>query len=293
MTSAINGPVVVGVDGSEASLAAVDLAVRMAAERHRPLRVVQAFAWSALDLPPEVGPRGDAERVADRAAAHAHGLDPRVSVTSEVITGDPADVLIQQSHEAAMVVLGDRGAGGFASLLLGSVAVKVTAHANSPVVVARGEPRSDGPVVVGVDGSPTSTAATLFAAEEAAWRETNLIALHAWARPVSTGPGDMLPLVYDPDRLAAEEARVLAESVAGLGANHPDVPVERMLVEDRAATALIEQSARAQLVVVGSRGHGGFTGLLLGSVSHALLHHSDCPVAVVRPANTRARPGGQ
>jgi nucleotide-binding universal stress UspA family protein len=137
-----------------------------------------------------------------------------------------------------------------------------------------------------VDGSPTSAAAIGFAAEQAAWRKTNLVAVHAWAQPVSTGPGDMLPLVYDPDLLAAEEARVLAESVAGIGATHPDVNVERRLVEDRAASALIEQSRRAQLVVVGSRGHGGFTGLLLGSVSHALLHHADCPVAVVPPATT-------
>jgi nucleotide-binding universal stress UspA family protein len=284
MTTAVNIPVVVGVDGSEASLAAVDLAVRMAAERHRPLRVVYALAWSALELPPDGGLRAEAEQIADRAAAYAHGLHPAVTVTSEVITGGPAEVLIQQSGQAAVVVLGHRGLGGFASLLLGSVAVQVTAHASSPVVVARGEPRGDGPVVVGVDGSPTSAAAIGFAADEAAWRKTNLIAVHAWAQPVSTGPGDMLPLVYDPDLLASEEARVLAESVAGLGATHPDVHVERQLVESPAATVLIEQSRRAQLVVAGSRGHGGFTGLLLGSVSHALLHHAECPVAVVRPA---------
>jgi nucleotide-binding universal stress UspA family protein len=284
MTTAVNIPVVVGVDGSEASLAAVDLAVRMAAERHRSLRVVHAFAWSALELPPGGRLLREAEGTADRAAAYAHTVDPALTVTSEVITGGPAEVLIQQSREAAMVVLGHRGLGGFSSLLLGSVAAQVTAHASSPVVVARGEPRGDGPVVVGVDGSPTSAAAIGFAADEAAWRKTNLIAVHAWAQPVSTGPGDMLPLVYDPDLLAAEEARVLAESVAGLGATHPDVHVERQLVESPAATVLIEHSRRAQLVVAGSRGHGGFTGLLLGSVSHALLHHADCPVAVVRPA---------
>jgi nucleotide-binding universal stress UspA family protein len=283
MTTAINGPVVVGVDGSDASLAAVDLAVRMAVERHRPLRVVHAFVWSSLDLPPEGRLHDEAERVVRQAEAYAHGLDPQVRVASEVVVGGAAEVLIQQSREAAMVVLGDRGRGGFGSLLLGSVAVQVTAHAVGPVAVARGEPRRDGPVVVGVDGSPVSAAAIAFAADEAALRKTNLVAVHAWAQPVSTGPGDMLPLVYDPDLLAAEEARVLAESVAGLGANHPDVPVERELVEDRASAALIERSRRAQLVVVGSRGHGGFTGLLLGSVSHALLHHADCPVVVVRP----------
>ncbi|MDQ7906272.1 universal stress protein [Phytohabitans sp. ZYX-F-186] len=283
MAATVGTPVVVGVDGSEASLAAVDLAVRTAAERHRPLRVLHVFAWSSLDLPPEAGLRADAERLADRAAAYAHGLDPRVTVTSEAVPGTPAEILVQHSREAAVVVLGHRGRGGFASLLVGSVAAQVTAHAASPVVVARGTPRGEGPVVVGVDGSPTSAAAIRFAVEEAAWRKTNVVAVHAWAVPMSTGPADMLPLLYDPDRLAAEQERVLAESVAGLGDDHPDVHLERQLVEDNTAAALIEHSKRAQLVVVGSRGHGGFTGLLLGSVSHALLHHAECPVAVVRP----------
>lgn len=292
MTTEVGAPVVVGVDGSEASLAAVRLAVRMAAERDRPLRVVHAFVWPLLRVPlgpapgapPDAGLRADAERLVKEAVDLAAGLDSRVEVTGAVVPRAVAAVLVAESVHAALLVIGDRGLGGFAGLLLGSVAAQVAAHARCPVVVARGVmPDADGPVVVGVDGSPTSTLAVAFAAEEAALRDTELVAVHASTGPVSTGPGDMLPLVYDTNLVEADEERLLAEATAGLTERHPDLRITRQVVRGRTRPVLIERSRGAQLMVVGSRGRGGFEGLLLGSVSQALLHHSECPVAVVRP----------
>lgn len=298
INAAAGAPIVVGVDGSEHSQVAVRLAVRLAATRHRPVRVVHAYSWPVVDLPRTVPPvmpwpggspeavadlRAHAEDVVAQAQAYARQRDPNVAVSGDAVLGPAAPVLIEASSAAAMVVLGSRGRGGFAALLLGSVAVQVAAHASGPVVIARGTERDTGPVVVGVDGWPTSAQAIAFAAQEAAFRDATLVAVHAWTSPVSAGPGDMLPLVYDTEQVTAEETRVLAESVAGLADRHPDLRVEQQVVREPSTKALVERSRQAQLVVVGSRGRGGFAGLLLGSVSQALIHHADCPVIVVRP----------
>jgi nucleotide-binding universal stress UspA family protein len=185
-----------------------------------------------------------------------------------------------------MVVLGDRGLGGFTGLLIGSVAVAVTAHAACPVVVVRG-PESDltaplpEPVVVGVDGSSTSEAALAFAFEEASLRRVPLVAVHVWRDLLLDAT--LAPLL-DWDAIESDERQVLAERLAGWSEKYPDVAVRRLVAYDRPARALVGESGRAQLVVVGSRGRGGLHGMLLGSVSQALLHHAHCPVAVVRPA---------
>ena len=282
-------PVIVGVDGSAQGLGAVDLAVREAEARNRPLRVVYADAWSrdpawtgtALADPftdplatrPEAAVHAALERIADRS---------RVRATGHVVRGHPASVLVDESHEAALVVVGHRGRGGYPGLLLGSVARDVATHAFCPVLVARGTPDPGGPVVVGVNGSPDSHSALSFAFEEADLRGAELVALHAWTHPVSTGPGDMLPLVHDSALLAGEEARVLAESLAGWQTKYPDVAVHERLVRSRPGPALVEATRGAQLVVVGAHGHRPVVGWLLGSVAHLLLHQSHCPIAVVR-----------
>jgi nucleotide-binding universal stress UspA family protein len=180
-----------------------------------------------------------------------------------------------------MVVVGDRGLGGFSGLLIGSVAVQLAAHAECPVLVVRGQPHPSGPVVLGVDGSPEASAAIAHAFDEAWLREAPLVALHAWLNPVAREPGDMLPLVYDLDQVRDEEARVLAEAVAGCREEYPDVAVREELVRAHTRAALIDRSVEAQLLVVGTRGRGGMRGLLLGSVSQAMLHHAGCPVLVV------------
>ncbi|MEU5943656.1 universal stress protein [Micromonospora sp. NPDC047548] len=290
MTIRSGAPVVVGVDGSRSALDAVRVAAREAAARHRPLRVVHAFIWPLFGMPlgpvpaapPDAGLRHEAERFVADAVTEAGKIAPEVAVTGEVVDGAATPVLLRESRDAALVVLGHRGLGGFAGLLIGSVAVQVSARADCAVLVVKGEARADGPVLVGVDGSALSTEALGFAFEEAALRDTGLVAVHAWLTPTPVGPGDMLPLVYDVDALAAEEERVLAESLAGWSQRYPQVPVRRRVAHGAPARVLVEESAAAQLTVVGAHGRGALTGLLLGSVSHAVLHHSHGPLAIVR-----------
>ncbi|MFC8617979.1 universal stress protein [Micromonospora purpureochromogenes] len=290
MNSANGAAVVVGVDGSEPALRAVRLAAAEAARRHRPLRVVHGFIWPLLrvpvdplaDAPPGGGLRHQAEELVARAVAEAESTAPGIRVTGEIIDGEASAVLLGETPTAVMVVLGDRGLGGFGALVLGSVAVQVATYAQCPVLVARGEEHGGGPVVVGVDGSPAAREAVEFAAEQADIRGAALHALHAYRHPASGGPGDMQPLVYDESELRAEEDRVLVEALAGIGERYPDLPITHEVVRERAVAALTAASRRALLVVVGGRGRGELAGLLLGSVSHGMLHHSACPVAVVR-----------
>ncbi|MEH0827254.1 MULTISPECIES: universal stress protein [unclassified Micromonospora] len=290
MNSANGAAVVVGVDGSEPALRAVRLAATEAARRRRPLRVVHGFIWPLLrvpvepvtDAPPGGGLRHQAEDLVARAVAEAEATEPGIRVTGEIIDGEASAVLVGETPTAALVVLGDRGLGGFGALVIGSVAVQVATYADCPVLVARGEEHADGPVVVGVDGSPASRAAVEFAAEQASLRGVALHAVHAYRHPHSDGPGDMQPLVYQESKLRDEEDQVLTQSLAGLDERHPDLPVTREVVRERPVAALTAASRRALLVVVGGRGHGELAGLLLGSVSHGVLHHSACPVAVVR-----------
>ncbi|SCL32366.1 Nucleotide-binding universal stress protein, UspA family [Micromonospora rhizosphaerae] len=285
-----NGAVVVGVDGSEPALRAVRLAAGEAARRHRPLRVVHGFIWPLLrvpvnppaEAPPGGGLRHQAEELVAAAVAEAEAAAPGVRVSGEIIDGEAAAVLLGESPTATMIVLGDRGLGGFAALVVGSVAIQVASYADCPVMVARGEERAAGPIVVGVDGSSLSRAAVGFAADEAAVRGTRLHALLAYTHPISGGPGDMQPLVYEENQLRGEEDRILAESLTGLVERHPEVPVTREVVRGRPVKVLTEASRDAQLVVVGRQGRGALGGLLLGSVSQGVLHHATCPVAVVR-----------
>ncbi len=292
MTSNAGAPVVVGVDGSAAALDAVRVAVREAEYRQRPLRVVHAFIWPLTGTPltpvpgapVTAGLRNQADEYVREAVEQARKISPDLRITGVVVDGAPTPVLVEEAQEAVLTVLGHRGLGGFAGLLLGSVTVQVAARATSPVLVVRGEPRADGPVVVGVDGSQLSTEAVAFAFEEAARRDAPLVALHAWLFPTPVGPGDILPLVYDLDAVEGEEERTLAESLAGFAERYPQVQVRHRVVRGAPARVLVEASKSAQLVVVGAHGRGALGGLLLGSVSHAVLHHGHSPLAIVRPA---------
>ncbi|MGY0234230.1 universal stress protein [Longispora urticae] len=287
--------VVVGVDGSDLALSAVDWAADAAALRGRTLRIVHASIWPQMRLPDGpvpasqilTGLRAQAEEFMTAAVARAQSRRPELTVDSQIIEGAPGPVLLRESGTAAMIVLGHRGLGGFTGLLVGSVGVQLAAHATCPVIVVRPHTLPPGPaagtVVVGVDGSEESGAAVEFAFTEASLNGIGLTAVHAFRFPQSSEPGDMLPLVYDADILAEEEQRLFAEALSGWQERFPDVKVHHHQVRARAGKALVEESAGAHLVVVGSRGRGGFTGLLLGSVSQAVLHHADCPVAVVRP----------
>ncbi|WP_406065020.1 universal stress protein [Micromonospora sp. NBC_00860] len=290
MNSANNAAVVVGVDGSESALRAVRLAATEAARRNRPLRVVHGFIWPLLhvpvspapDAPPGGGLRHRAEELVEAAVNEAEATVPGLSASGEIIDGEAAAVLVGESPSAALIVLGDRGLGGFSALVVGSVAVQVAAYADCPVLVARGTERPDEPVLVAVDGSDASRRAADFAAETAVSRGVPLVAVHAYRHPGSSGPGDMQPLVYDEAKLRGEQERMLAGWLTGLTEEHRGLRLTCQVVHGRPGSVLAEASRSAQLAVVGGRGRGEVTGLLLGSVSQSMLHHAQCPVVVVR-----------
>ncbi|WP_327004413.1 universal stress protein [Dactylosporangium sp. NBC_01737] len=286
--------VVVGVDGSTESMAAVEWAASDAARRHRRLQIVHAYAWPVVYPPLGAHPtpaldqaaRQAAERIVNSAVAHARAVSAELSITTATPIQLAAAALLDASQRADTVVVGSRGLGGFSGLLLGSVGVQLAAHAGCPVVVVRRDARAGGPeagrVIAGVDGSHDADRAMRFAFEQASFRGAGLTAVHTYLWPDATGPGDTLPLVYDEDDLRDDEQRLLAESVAGWTDKFPDVNVRRRIVRGTPAGVLTRLSHDAELLVVGSRGRGGFTGLLLGSVSQALIHHAACPVAIVR-----------
>ncbi|MFH0518473.1 universal stress protein [Streptomyces sp. M41] len=262
--------VVVGVDGSSSCRAAVETAAREAGRRGARLRVVHAFSRPARPRYAQVDPAPLAELTAE-AAEHARDLAPDVEVTDEVVTGGAVEVLGAESRSADLVVVGARGVGGFVGMLLGSTAVSLAAHARCPVLVVRGEPAEAGPVVLGVDGSPVGEAAVEFAFAEAALRKAEILAVHAWQPD------------YVPPGTGVETAeRLLAQALAGFAERYPDVVVRQEVLSGEVRETLVEASRNAQLMVVGARGRGGFAGLLLGSVSQAVLHHAHCPVTVVR-----------
>ncbi|MEU7817820.1 universal stress protein [Pseudonocardia sp. NPDC049154] len=288
------GPVVVGVDESDSARDAVRWAAAEAAHRGAPLRLVAAFAPIPAG---HVGNPGlgtsyrrvmteGARAVLTSAAELAAQVAPGVATEAELRTGFPVPVLLDESERAVLTVVGSRGLGGFTGLLVGSVAVALAARGGSPVTVVRGDAgdgdaaEGDRPVVVGVDGSPTSESALALAYEEAALRSAPLVAVHTWLDDMLE---PALAPVIDWAALEAEESALLAQRLAGWSEKYPDVEVRRLVVRDRPARALVAESAGAALVVVGSRGRGGAAGLLLGSVSHALLQHAHCPVLVARP----------
>jgi nucleotide-binding universal stress UspA family protein len=286
--------IVAGYDGSPASEAAAAWAAHEAARRHAPLRLVHALALPLVRRPiglavmQQIDPiRQAAERLLHATCQRVRTGQPELAIDVVVTVADPAPVLLHEAMDAALLVIGSRGLGEFRDLTAGSVMAHVATHATCPVVVVPAGWEEAGPntppeVVVGVDGSGSSVAAVDFAFEQAQARGASLTAVLAWRDPVRTGPGDLLPLVYDLDELEQENAAVLAESIAGHAEMYSDVVVKEKLVRGHADDVLGEEALSAQLLVVGSRGRGAFRGLLLGSVSRSLVHHAPCPVAVVR-----------
>ena len=291
-----NGPVVVGVDGSPASLAALRWAADAAVRHGRDLHLIHAFGWpayaAAYGLPPSTWANDDfvagAQDVLSTAAAEAHVLAPTVAVHGEVRQGAAAAVLTEASRHAGLTVLGNRGAGGFSGLLLGSVSAQVARHGVGVVVVVPAEPAPpDGRrrIVAGSDGSEGSDAALRFAFDEALSRDATLTVVRGWQPPPATWRDDLGPLAAGRAEVEAAEAQLLSDAVRPWQEKYPRVTVEHQLVAEHPARALSAAARGALLLVVGSRGHGGFRGLHLGSVSLQVLHHAPAPVAVVRPAH--------
>jgi nucleotide-binding universal stress UspA family protein len=292
-------------------LHALDWATQEAVARHRPLRIVHAFQGLLTDElmgPPAMGPldaglQHAAEKVLSTTADRARAAAPTLEISTDLPADEPAAALIDASHDADLLVVGHRGLGGFTGLLLGSVGVQTAAHAACPVIVVldsgeghTGVGPAAGQVVVGVDDSDFSSPVVDFAFAHAAAHGVGVVAVRAdqWGPVAESGESR----VAAPDGRHERRARMLSDALAGHRDKYPDVPVQEKLVNGRPAAVLVAESAGAALTVVGSRGRGGFTGLLLGSTSQAVLHHASSPVAIVRAhpthngraASTRARP---
>jgi nucleotide-binding universal stress UspA family protein len=284
-------PLVVGVDGSESSLLAVDWAADAAARHGLPLRLVHASRWERYERAvPSFStgrPVGDvfAEHIVASCAERARLRAPGVTVSGEAVPDDAVPALLRTATEAFALVVGERGRGELSGLLLGSVSLAVAARAVCPVVVVRGtEPRAEGshgPVVVGVGDDPEHTGAVRFAVREAELRGCALTAVRAWRSPAhermdSPLPADRTDQGYL-ERASADLDEALREAVREL----PGVEIRRHPVEGPAHRVLLDASVGADLVVVGAMRRQGHFGLQLGRVAHTLLHHTACPVAVV------------
>lgn len=268
-------PLVVGVDGSEASLEAVDWAAGEAARHGLPLHLLHATAR-----------RHGASDVIGAASERAREGAPTVRLSSEVLHEDAAYALVDKGRNAFALVLGSRGLGDLAGMLLGSVSLAVAARADCPVVVVRGtaEHRGTrfGSVVVGVEDGEGSSTAVHFAFREARARGSRLVAVHAWSTSLSALTTPQASPWY-----ALEEAhrrppvQVLDDALRGAAELYGEAPVSRKVFEGPARQALLEAASGADLLVVGARRRQGHLGLQLGLINHAVLHHSPCPVAVV------------
>ncbi|MEV7391889.1 universal stress protein [Streptomyces sp. NPDC091215] len=276
-------PLVVGVDGSDGSLQAVDWAAAEAARHDLPLRLVHASLWERYEGGiPGIGAERPSERVlaehivasaADRAARRA----PDVKVTTDILPEDPVDALLSEGNNASLVVTGSRGRSELKGLLLGSVGLAVAGRAHCPVIVVRGDTAglsgTHERILLGAGDPASGGAAARFAFREAAARGCPLDVVRAWRRPMTA---------EEPAREAESHASALLDALLREPtAEYPDVRVRSVTVEGPAHRILVDRSAAADLVILGARRRHGHRGLQLGRVSHALLHHADCPVAVV------------
>ncbi|GGM68004.1 universal stress protein [Dactylosporangium sucinum] len=272
--------VVVGYDGSAEALAAVDWAAAEAERAQAQLQVVNAYrvAWPGAyyDIAPEMteATARSAEELVAEAVDRVRGRGTGLDVIGTAVDALPAATLLDVGDAGArLLVVGNRGAGGLTNLVMGSVSQQVATHAHVPVAVVRGRTTAtDGPVVVGTDDSPGSDTALGLAFEAARARGAGLVAIRAHVPPIRP----VLPL----SEIRAQEHAALDASLARWAGKYPDVVLEARVAVGRAAKVLVGVSHTAQLVVVGSRGHGGFTGLLLGSVGQQLMHHAECPVLI-------------
>ncbi|MEV4251128.1 universal stress protein [Streptosporangium canum] len=279
--------VAVGVDGSPSSQAAVEWAADDAVRRGCALRIVHVIDPWIYDIPLQTPPgfrdsmSESCQGVLAEAAALARERVPGIEGDTVLETGRPVEILRREAEDAEQIVLGSRGRGGFTGLLLGSVSLALAGHVAVPVVVVRGDrKRAHGEVVVGFDGSAHAAAALEYAFEEAARRGARLHAIHTWQMPV-VGQG---ATVYTPlfEEISAAGRRVAADVLTPWREKYPQVEVEETAVCGHPVAVICEASERADLAVVGSRGQGRVGSAVLGSVSHGVLHHARCPVAIVR-----------
>ncbi|MGW5134783.1 universal stress protein [Streptomyces sp. NPDC004135] len=282
-------PLVVGVDGSDGSILAVDWAAGEAARHGLPLRLVYGSLWERyegalpslrLQRPSE---RVMAQHIVASAEERVRRLDPDLKVSVEAVAAEAVSALLSEGDHAFALVTGSRGRGELKGALLGSVSLAVAARASCPVVVVQGD--KAGPagthrrILLGAGDPDTSHEAVRFAFREAEVHGCVLDVVRAWRRPAHED-ADLAPVAESVEH-EAQASGLLDALVDGIASDHPAVRVNRVTVEGPARRVLANRSETADLVVVGARRRSGHFGLQLGRVSHTLLHHAACPVAVV------------
>ena len=290
--------IVVGVDGSPSSDQALDWAADEAARRGLPLHVIHAFPhrdpMTRLGVGYTIDGLNDlAQGVHFSAISRVSGSHPDLVVTWAQPIDGPTPALVDASGTADTVVVGARGLSRARGLIMGSVSLQVAARAHCPVVVVHEQMSAPvgAPVVVGVDGSAASTNAIAYAFEQARSRGVGLTVVHAWWMDFMEGASGTANWTVDWQAFAHVEQDLVTTSIAGWQDAYPDVAVGRNSVRGLPVQALIRQSENACLVVVGTRGRGGFGGLLLGSVSQGVMHGARCPVVIVHdPNDAESRP---
>ncbi|PPK70945.1 universal stress protein [Actinokineospora auranticolor] len=284
-------PVLVAVDGSEESDAAVRWAAEEALRAGVGLRIVTAYPWPIGGYPQTVVTvdqmRDSLRAQAVERLAHGREVAERdgLEVHTSAVEGPVVPSLVEVSRDARLTVVGSRGLGAFEGMVLGSTGVALAAHAHSPVVVVRGEVDTDArKVVVGVDAE--EDAALEFAFKHAAAIDSTVVAVHAWSESLVEIAylGEFSAVDWTP--LGDRAGEDLAKRLATFRERYPNVPVEQVVDRARATRLLLDNAKDATLLVVGTRGHGEFTGLILGSVGQALIRHAPCPVAIIRPTTS-------
>ncbi|RKN13522.1 universal stress protein [Micromonospora musae] len=275
MTAATERPVLVGL-GSDRNLAMVPLAAQEAVTHGRPLHLVHAFDWrTAFEAETVAAPRDEAEDLLARANDLARDVEPELTVTGEIVEGPRIPILLRRSQQAFLLVVGDGGMGTCGDCVPSEApAVQFAAQASCPVLVTRREPPPQGPVLIGVDGSPSSYQALEWAFECTKRRGSRLLALR----------------VVEPDEEDEEISRQLVEAVDRYASRYREVPVECHTIRGAPETVLVEQSRSAQVTVVAPRGDEPGRGML-GAVAQALLYHAPSPVIIVRGMTDTAPQG--
>ncbi|WP_132993226.1 universal stress protein [Gordonia zhaorongruii] len=284
--------ILVGVDGSEASADAVRWATRTAAAEHLPLKIVAAYSSTTSDYAPGLvipqdvidAIRKESTSAVQSAAEIARGEVPDIELSGSIVEGDAARVMLEVGATAHTIVLGTRGLGSVKGLFLGSVSTNVAAHAKGRVVIVpHGATGGDGPVVVGVDDSAVSDPAVEEAYRQADVHKCKLVAVHTWT-PLDADALHGFGLDQaEIEEMSNQAIEAVAERMAGYREDYPDVEVERVVIPEEPAKAILDAARdEASLIVMGSRGRGGFAGLLLGSRSQKVLHHAQVPVMIVR-----------
>jgi nucleotide-binding universal stress UspA family protein len=281
-------PVVVGVDGSEESLLAAEWAA-MEAKRHGlPLRIVSAPAMAPRMQAYRVSPVTVADSLRDAsvqalrtAVARTKDVTPGLEVTTVLLSAPPAPAVTDSGADAAMLVVGARGAGGFAAMILGSVSRYAAARATCPVIVVRQASMAvHQEVTVGIGDPQDTSEALTFAFEEAAGGHADLVAVHAWSWFPSalhtSVDQDAMDAPFHPEQISDEAVRSLSAALDRWREKYPDVRIRHDVIRGHPARILANYSARSDLVVIGRHGGPG-----IGSVQHALLDHARGPVAVV------------